>query len=113
MEGSAVRDRRTLGSTKIRRAVLGSCDILVSGGAKGGKVHVVDKQSGFEAKPELYPEGDNGQVLALTVPSACGYRAIEMTALTPGVVFYGIKCREPQPCNSSLRFDHSWLPLVG
>ena len=93
--------------------ILGSCDLLVSGGKEGGKVHVVDKQSGFEATPQLYPEGDQGQVLALTIPSACSYREIELTALSPGIVFYGVKCREPQPYNPSLAFDHSWLPPCG
>lgn len=94
----------------LRVPVLGSCDVLVSGGEKGGKVKVIDKQSGFEASPTLQPEGSQGQVLALNVPSSCGYREIEMTCLTSGTVFYGIKCREPQPYNPSLSFDHSWLP---
>lgn len=93
--------------------ILGPCDLLVSGGDAGGKVHVIDKSSGFEAAPNLQPEGDQGQVLALNVPSSCGYREIELTALTPGTVFYGIKCYNPQPYNPSLSFDHSWLPPCG
>ena len=101
------------GESLLSVPVLGSCDLLVSGGKEGGKVHVVDKQSGFEATPQLYPEGDQGQVFALTIPSSCGYRKIELTALSPGIVFYGVKCREPQPYNLSLAFDHSWLPPCG
>ncbi len=93
--------------------ILGACDILISGGEKGGKVKVIDKSSGFEASPTIQPEGDQGQVLALNVPLSCGYREIEVTCLSPGVIFYGIKCREPQPYNPTLSFDHSWLPPVG
>ena len=90
--------------------VLGPCDIMVSGGASGGKVRIVDHQSGFEAEPELYPEGEQGQVLALTIPNAAGYREVELTALSPGVAFYGLRCREQQPVKQNLAFDHSWLP---
>ena len=93
--------------------ILGACDILISGGEKGGKVKVIDKSSGFEASPTIQPEGDQGQVLALNVPLSCGYREIEVTCLSPGVIFYGIKCREPQPYNPTLSFDHSWLPPCG
>jgi hypothetical protein len=93
--------------------ILGSCDFLISGGKDGGKVRVVDDQSGFEATPNLQPEGENTQVLALTVPSAAGYRKIELTALDPGICFYGIRCRESQPYNPALSFDHSWLPPCG
>ncbi len=101
------------GQPDLSVPILGSCDVLVSGGNAGGKVQVVDRSSGFKASPTLKPEGDEGQVLALNVPSGCGYREIELTCLTPGVVFYGIKCREPQPYNPTLSFDHSWLPPCG
>ena len=93
--------------------ILGSCDILSSGGKDGGKVRVVDKGSGFEASPNLKPEDSQGQVMALNVPSACGYREIELTCLSPGLTFYGIKCREAQPYNPLPSFDHSWLPPCG
>jgi hypothetical protein len=92
--------------------ILGSCDLLISGGKDGGKIKIVDKQSGFSATPDIQPEGEQGQVFAINVPSACGYRLIEITALTPGIVFCGIRCREPQPIKLGLSFDHSWLPPV-
>lgn len=98
---------------RLTVSVLGSCDFLIGGGKNGGIVKVVDKHSGFEATPNLQPEGEQTQVLALTVPSAANYREIELTALDPGVCFYGIRCREPQPYNPALSFDHSWLPPCG
>lgn len=93
--------------------ILGACDLFISGGPFGGKIQVIDKQSGFSATPELHPEGTDGQIMALNAPAACMYRPIEVTALSPGVVFYGIKVREQQPHNPTLCFGHSWLPPTG
>lgn len=90
--------------------VFGTVAVLVSGGKTGGKVEVVDEQSGFKALPELPPEGDNGQVLALQIPAGMSYRNIRITALTPGVTFYGIQSREKQPFLPDATFDHSVLP---
>ena len=88
--------------------LLGACDLLVSGGKTGGKVHVRDAH-GYESSPELFPEGDEGKVFGLTLPSAAGYREVTLTALTPGVIFYGVRARTPQPFVPS-RFDFSVLP---
>ena len=92
----------------LKVPVLGPCDLLVSGGTNGGKVHVTDG-SGFEATPELCPEGEQGQVLGLTMPAAYNYREIEMTALTSGVIFYGVRARMVQPTVPA-KFDFSVLP---
>ena len=75
---------------------LGPVDILVSGGDTGGKVKVEDELSGFSCDPELPPESV-GNVLQLAVPGAMGYRNVKLTALTPGVIFYGIRTREAKP----------------
>lgn len=90
--------------------VFGSCSILVSGGKNGGKVEVVDEGSGFKADPEMPPEGDATQVLQLMVPAGIAYRNIRITALSPGVCFYGIQTREKQPFLPNVSFDHSMLP---
>lgn len=90
--------------------VFGSCSILVSGGKTGGKVEVVDEQSGFKATPDLPPEGEQGQVLQLMVPGGLVLRNIRITALTSGVTFYGIQSREKQPFLTNVTFDHSMLP---
>jgi hypothetical protein len=90
--------------------IFGSCSVLVSGGKTGGKVEVVDEQSGFKATPDLPPEGEQGQVLQLMVPGNLNLRNIRITALTPGCVFYGIQTREKQPFLPNAGFDHSMLP---
>jgi hypothetical protein len=89
--------------------VFGPCAALVSGGRSGGKVRVEDEGSGFRAEPEMPPEEGNG-VLQLMVPGALNYRAIRITALTPGVCFYGIQSREKQPFLLNDTFDYSRLP---
>lgn len=95
---------------KLIVPVFGSCAVLVSGGKTGGKVEVVDEQSGFKATPDLPPEGEQGQVLQLMVPGNLNARNIRITALTPGIVFYGIQTREKQPFLPNVGFDHSMLP---
>ena len=89
--------------------VFGPCSVLVSGGKTGGKVRVEDAQSGFKAEPELLPEEGNG-VLQMMVPAGLAYRNLRITALTPGVRFYGIQSRDRQPCLPNATFDHSMLP---
>lgn len=91
--------------------VFGSCAVLVSGGKLGGKFEIVDEQSGFTAAPDLPPEGEQGQVLQLMVPAGISYRNLRITALTPGVCFYGIQTREKQPYLPNVHFDYSMLPL--
>lgn len=89
--------------------VFGPCELVVSGGQDGGKVHIKD-ESGFEATPELFPEGEQGQVLRLTIPGVVNYRMLQLTALTPGIVLYGLICRETQPVFPDVRFDFNSLP---
>lgn len=88
--------------------IVGSCDLLISGGKNGGQVHVTD-HAGYESRPTIKPEGDEGAVMGLTVPSAFGYRQVTLTALTPGMTFYGIRARTPQPSHPA-KFDFSVLP---
>ena len=83
--------------------------MLVSGGKTGGKFRVEDEQSGFKAEPELLPEEGNG-VLQMMVPAGLSYRNLRITALTPGVRFFGIQSRDRQPCIPNATFDHSMLP---
>jgi len=87
---------------------IGPVNVLVSGGESGGRVRIEDELSGFSAEPELIPEGQ-GNVFTLCVPGAMGYRNVRLTALTPGVVFYGIKTREAQPY-VPIQFDFNTLP---
>lgn len=97
-------------STALYVPISGPCDFLVSGGAEGGKVRVEDEQSGYCAEPDLMPEGQQGNVMALSVPGSAGYRDIRLTAMTPGVCFFGIRTREMQPWQPQVRFAHSTLP---
>jgi len=89
--------------------VFGPCAVLMSGGKTGGKMEVIDMQSGFKAAPELPPEEGHG-VLQLMVPGGMNYRSLRINALTPGVVFYGIQSREKQPYLPNISFNHSMLP---
>ena len=89
--------------------IFGACAVLVSGGKTGGKFRVEDEQSGFKAEPELLPEEGNG-VLQMMVPAGLSYRNLRITALTPGVRFFGIQSRDRQPCIPNATFDHSMLP---
>lgn len=91
--------------------VFGAVSVLVSGGKDGGKVEVIDEASGFRACPALPPEGTNGSVLQMLVPAAISYRNIRITALSPGIVFYGLQTREKQPYLPNETFDYSVLPL--
>jgi hypothetical protein len=88
--------------------VLGAADLMVSGGVEGGKVRATDT-TGFDVSPSLYSEGEQGQVLGLTAPSAFGYRKFTLTALTPGVCFWGVRARTPQPIVPA-KFDFNILP---
>lgn len=90
--------------------VFGSAAFTISGGKDGGKIEVVDEGSGFKTSPYLPPEGDQGTVMQLTVPGGMAYRNIRLTALTPGVCFYGMVSREKQPTLLNLHFDHTVLP---
>jgi hypothetical protein len=93
--------------------VSGPCSFYVSGGKDGGKFEIEDTHSGYKASPDLAPEGTDGQVMALAVPGNVTYRDIRLTALTPGVVFYGVQVHEPQPVDPTWSFDHAQLPPVG
>lgn len=88
----------------------GTCEFFVSGGEKGGRFLVEDLQSGYSVSPTLPPESPSGSVLALACPAAVSRRMVRLTALSPGVCFFGIRCREPQPERVAWAFDHSVLP---
>ena len=88
----------------------GSIAVLASGGKFGGKLEVVDEQSNYKATPDL-PADNLGAILQVVVPGGCVYRNIRVTALTPGVMFYGIQSREKQPFLPNVSFDYSRLPL--
>jgi|SRR5215472_3518364 len=87
---------------------IGPIDIVASGGEEGGSVRVEDELSGFSAEVPLGREEHTG-VMQLAVPGAFGYRNVKLTALTPGVVFYGIRCRDAQPY-APVPFDFYSLP---
>ena len=96
------------GQPEITVPAFGSIAVLFSGGKFGGKVEIVDKQSGYKATPELPKESG---LLQLVVPGGVSYRNIRVTALTPGVIFHGIQSREKQPVIPNVSFDYSRLPL--
>lgn len=90
--------------------ISGPCSLLVSGGERGGRITAADEASGWEITTELQPEGANGQIMNLQVPGSISYRNIRLTALSPGIVFYGIVCAEQQPYFPEIKFDHAVLP---
>lgn len=94
----------------MRVPVIGPCDLIVSGGKQGGRINVADDQSGFNVDVDLAPETDQGQVMQLAVPGAAAYREIVLTARSPGVCFFGLRVKEPQPWLPGVRFDYGSLP---
>ena len=89
--------------------ILGACDLLVSGGATGGQVQVEDEASGFNCSPKLPPQGD-GVLMQINIPGHMSYRTIRLTARSPGVIFYGVLCRERQLSLPHVRFSYDTLP---
>jgi hypothetical protein len=88
----------------------GAVEFLVSGGQHGGQVEVDDIHSKYRIQPKLPPEGSHQSVVALQVPASISYRQVRLTALSPGVCFYGMRCREPQPHIPGVEFDWHTLP---
>lgn len=88
--------------------VSGPISVLVSGGAAGGSIKIKDEMSGFDFSIRLDPE--QGQVLSLNVPASVSTRKITVTALQPGVTFYGVNMRGPQLIDDTFRFNHAQLP---
>lgn len=96
----------------INIPVSGGCAIMLSGGESGGGVQISDTASGFMTALTLDPEGDNGAVFQLQVPAGVSYRNIVVKATTPGICFYGVSCRDPQPIVLDTAFNHFMLPPV-
>ncbi len=90
--------------------IAGPCTFMVSGGKTGGRVELVDTASGYEIATDLSPEGPTGQITNLAVSGSVAYRTVRLTALSPGINFYGIQVSEPQPTDPTWTFDHSVLP---
>jgi hypothetical protein len=95
---------------RIQIPVFGPCEILVSGGKEGGQVLIVDEQSGFNAKPILPRETDQGTIVSVNLPGNVAYRTIRINMLTPGMTFYAIRCQQEQPRVSGWKFDWNTLP---
>lgn len=87
--------------------ISGPCSLLMQGGQGGGKIMASDEQTGWEITADVKPGPD---IFNLQVPGNIGYRNVRLTALTPGIVFVGIVCREMQPYLPEVQFDHSMLP---
>lgn len=90
--------------------VTGPCEIMVGGGPTGGRARVTDTQSGYEMEVDLAPEGKEQQIQNLHVPGTIHHRVIRLTALTPGITWYGVMVHEPQVRDPTWGFDHSTLP---
>ena len=98
------------GNPTLDIPVLGPCDLMVSGGAEGGKVRIEDSLSKYVAEPVLQAEGKEGNVMQLAVPSVYSFRLVKLTALTPGIGFFGIRTRHEQPCDPNWKFSYDTLP---
>lgn len=90
--------------------VYGNAMLLVSGGKKGGTIHVKDESSGYEVEPFVAPEGDNNQCLQIPLPAQVSMRTIRATFKSPGLCFYRLVTSERQPDDPTQGFDHSYLP---
>lgn len=97
-------------SPSVTIPILGPCSFICQGGPNGGQVSVEDLESGYECAPVLRPESTN-QVTTVNVPAGASYRQVRLTALTPGVTFFGIRTIQPQPIwDTHYEFRHSHLP---
>lgn len=110
--GWMVGEDHTLGGVPFPPTVTiplsGPVEFLVSGGANGGQFELEDLSSGYTVSPVLPAD----QLVSLPVPGNVSYRDIRLTALTPGVIFHGVRTKEPQPAYGGQPFDHSTLPPV-
>lgn len=95
---------------RITIPIFGPCEILVGGGKDGGQVHIVDEQTGFNARPVLPPEGQEGTIVSVNIPGNVAYRTISIKMSIPGTIFYGIRTRDEQPVVSNWKFDWNTLP---
>ncbi len=92
--------------------VLGPCSFICQGGPTGGQILAEDLDSGYECSPVLRPESTN-TVTTINMPAGFSYRQVRLTALTPGVTFFGLRTIQPQPiADTSYTFRHSHLPPV-
>ena len=95
----------SIGNTdELKIMVLGPCEFIVGG---DGPISIEDQDSGYVANPTL--ESSRGVAL-LPVPGQVAYRQIVLKAMAPGITFFGLRTREPQPCLTNISFDHSVLP---
>jgi hypothetical protein len=90
--------------------IFGPAEIMVSGGAVGGEVMIIDEQSGWTARPVLPPEGKDGTIITVNLPGSIAYRTIRINMLNPGTIFYGVRCQREQPRVSDWTFDWNTLP---
>lgn len=104
-------DVSIVGPPTLTLPLIGAVDLLVGGGEHGGYVEVVDTATGYKLSPQLLPD-TGGQVMSLQVPAVMQLRGIRLTALSEGVVVYGVRTRTPQPTHANRSFDHSYLPPV-
>jgi len=86
--------------------ISGSAGFQCSGGAAGAQVTIEDLRSGFKAQPALPP---GNEPISIVVPGSVVLRTIRMT-LSPGAVFYGLACTEPQVLDTTWKFDWDQLP---
>lgn len=92
--------------------LMGPCEVIVSGGSKGARCKVEDEFSGFSCEPTVDPEGEGRNMLAIAVPGNYTYRHVKLTALTPGLCFFGVRTAEAQPSIPGDSFNfHSLPPL--
>ena len=98
----------TVGSASVTIPLSGPVELLASGGKQGGSLRAEDTHSGYVASPILPPD----DLVSLPIPAQVSYRDVRLTALSPGIVFYGVRSREPQPFSPQWRFDWHKLPPI-
>ena len=105
-------DRPLMDHPQLTIAITGPVDFLVSGGETGGQWRLEDLASGYTIEPQLTPEPPGSGFVSLPVPTRHPHRAIRLTALSPGLVFYGLRTTQPQSWLPNVSFDWHTLPLV-
>ncbi|HSV26187.1 MAG TPA: hypothetical protein VLJ17_24580 [Xanthobacteraceae bacterium] len=96
----------------IELPINGPCDLVVSGGKKGGRIEVTDPYTKYRAFPDLPPEQPHQPFITIPVPAQVAYRTLKLVAHDPGVTFYAVCVKDEQNWDKSSSFDWDKLPAV-
>jgi hypothetical protein len=98
-------------------SLLGSCQIMVTRpDASAGMVEIEAPGDGYGRAGVFWQNTlaatPTCDIQAIELKGDCQFRPVRFTALTEGVRFCGVRCRDRQPVVETYSFDHSILPPV-